>query len=51
MLTWVWTGEVGERGMCRVCWLEGPVIEIKVGRVVGDVKNPNIGDPWLRLST
>lgn len=39
VLTWVWTGG-GERGEC----------EIKVGGVVGDVKTPNMGDPWLRLS-
>lgn len=26
------------------------MIEIKVGGVVGDVKTPNMGDPWLRLS-
>lgn len=40
----------GEGRVCRVCWSEGPVIEIKVGGVVGDVKTPNMGDPWLRLS-
>lgn len=40
----------GEGRVCRVFWSEGPVIEIKVGGVVGDVKTPNMGDLWLRLS-